>query len=72
MVMDTAEGINLNHAITIIDLFSAKLQRFEIPQKLLLCSEMWTPDKELVTEALKLKRKNIQRFYQQDIEKMYA
>ena len=31
----------------------------------------WLPDSGLVTAALKLKRKEIQRTYQQDIDRMY-
>lgn len=48
-----------------------KLNKSEIPRKLVLCTEQWTPESELVTAAFKLKRKNIQTFYQQDIERLY-
>jgi long-chain acyl-CoA synthetase len=51
---------------------SSKLQKFEIPGALKLCSEVWTPDMGLVTAAFKLKRKNIQEHYQADINKMYS
>lgn len=51
---------------------SGKLERFEIPQRLTLCQEVWTTDLGLVTDAFKLKRKNIQTRYQQDINRMYA
>jgi long-chain acyl-CoA synthetase len=50
----------------------AKLERFEIPQKIRICHEIWTPDCGLVTDAFKLKRKNIQLQYQNDINRMYA
>jgi long-chain acyl-CoA synthetase len=50
----------------------AKLQRFEIPGAICLCTESWTPDTELVTAAFKLKRKNIQQHYQSQINRMYG
>jgi long-chain acyl-CoA synthetase len=50
----------------------SRLNKFEIPQKIKLISEVWTPDTELVTAALKLKRKNIQTRYQHLIDIMYA
>lgn len=48
-----------------------KLNKSEIPRKVKLCTELWTPESELVTAAFKLKRKNIQSFYQSDIERLY-
>jgi len=51
---------------------SCKLHRFEIPAVIKLCSEVWTPDMGLVTAAFKLRRKNIQEYYQSDITRMYA
>jgi len=50
----------------------SKLQKFEIPGAVKLCSEVWSPDTELVTAAFKLKRKNIQDRYQGDINRMYT
>jgi long-chain acyl-CoA synthetase len=50
----------------------SKLQKFEIPGALKLCSELWTPESGLVTAAFKLKRKPIQEFYQKDIDKLYS
>jgi len=49
-----------------------KLEKFELPQKVKLVTEVWTPDTGLVTEAFKLRRKNIENHYQQDIMRMYA
>ena len=49
----------------------AGLHKSEIPQKIKLCHEEWTPDSGLVTAALKIRRKQIREFYQQDIERMY-
>lgn len=37
-----------------------------------LCVEEWLPDSGLVTAALKIRRKQIQQFYQRDIDALYA
>jgi len=48
------------------------LERFEIPTRLTLAPETWTPESGLVTAAFKLKRKVIQTLYQPSIDEMYA
>ncbi|XP_068174186.1 long-chain-fatty-acid--CoA ligase 3a [Antennarius striatus] len=50
----------------------AQLERFEIPRKIRLSPEPWTPDKGLVTDAFKLKRVELKRHYLEDIERMYG
>ncbi|XP_076436077.1 long-chain-fatty-acid--CoA ligase 4-like isoform X2 [Babylonia areolata] len=50
----------------------SKLERFEIPQKFTMIPEPWTPDTGLVTDAFKLKRKNIDQHFKQEINAMYA
>ncbi|GAA6077460.1 long-chain-fatty-acid--CoA ligase 4b, partial [Tachysurus ichikawai] len=49
-----------------------KLQRFEVPMKVCLSSQVWTPETGLVTDAFKLKRKELQTHYKHDIERMYG
>ena len=49
-----------------------RLEKFEIPQAVKLVSEVWTPDTGLVTDAFKLKRKQIQDHYQHFINRMYS
>ncbi|ESP04960.1 hypothetical protein LOTGIDRAFT_205986 [Lottia gigantea] len=49
----------------------SKLEKFEIPQKIKLINDSWTPDTGLVTDAFKLKRRNIEEKYHKDIERMY-
>ncbi|RDD38466.1 Long-chain-fatty-acid--CoA ligase 4 [Trichoplax sp. H2] len=49
-----------------------KLQKFEVPRKIKLCSDLWTPESELVTAALKLRRHSIKQFYINDIKQMYT
>lgn len=49
----------------------AKLEKFELPRAVTLCSELWTPESGLVTAAFKLKRKPIQDYYQRELKQMY-
>ncbi|XP_061878798.1 long-chain-fatty-acid--CoA ligase 3b isoform X1 [Entelurus aequoreus] len=51
---------------------SSKLERFEIPVKVRLSAEAWTPETGLVTDAFKLKRKALKTHYQDDIERLYG
>ncbi|KAM8768957.1 long-chain-fatty-acid--CoA ligase 3a isoform 1-T2 [Acanthopagrus schlegelii] len=51
---------------------AAQLERFEIPRKICLSPEPWTPETGLVTDAFKLKRKELKTRYQDDIERMYG
>uniref|UniRef100_A0A8K9UM75 long-chain-fatty-acid--CoA ligase n=1 Tax=Oncorhynchus mykiss TaxID=8022 RepID=A0A8K9UM75_ONCMY len=51
---------------------SAQLERFEIPRKIRLSPDPWTPETGLVTEAFKLKRQQLKSKYQDDIERMYG
>lgn len=48
------------------------LLRTEIPSEIKLCDEEWVPDTGLVTAALKIRRKQIQDYYQSDILSMYG
>ncbi|XP_048487431.1 long-chain-fatty-acid--CoA ligase 4 isoform X3 [Plutella xylostella] len=48
------------------------LERFEVPTAVKLCTEVWSPDMGLVTAAFKIKRKDIQDRYKEDIKRMYA
>jgi len=47
------------------------LTRIEVPKKIKLCHETWTPDSGLVTAALKTRRRQIQEFYLQEIATMF-
>ncbi|XP_063061074.1 long-chain-fatty-acid--CoA ligase 3a [Engraulis encrasicolus] len=51
---------------------AAQLERFEVPRKIRLSAEPWTPETGLVTDAFKLKRTQLKSHYQHDIERMYA
>jgi len=49
-----------------------KLEKFEIPGAIHLTSIEWTPDTGLTTAAMKLKRRPLQEYYQNDINRMYG
>uniref|UniRef100_A0A671LZQ2 long-chain-fatty-acid--CoA ligase n=1 Tax=Sinocyclocheilus anshuiensis TaxID=1608454 RepID=A0A671LZQ2_9TELE len=51
---------------------TSKMERFEVPQKIRLSSEAWTPETGLVTDAFKLKRKELKNHYIKDIERLYG
>lgn len=51
--------------------FLDKLERFEIPTAIYLCTDVWTPDNNLVTAAFKLKRREIYDKYKTQIDKLY-
>ncbi|KAL6600323.1 hypothetical protein ACP70R_045123 [Stipagrostis hirtigluma subsp. patula] len=50
---------------------AARLEKFEIPAKILLLPEPWTPESGLVTAALKLKREQIKTKFKDDLNKLY-
>ncbi|RMX48628.1 hypothetical protein pdam_00007999 [Pocillopora damicornis] len=49
-----------------------RLEKFEIPQRLTLVTEQWTPDTVFVTAAMKLRRKQITSYYRQTLDAMYS
>jgi len=49
----------------------AGLNKTEIPAKIMLVDEEWTPDSGLVTAAMKIRRKLIKDRYINDINRMY-
>ncbi|KAL1447990.1 hypothetical protein MTO96_006560 [Rhipicephalus appendiculatus] len=65
VVASAAEEFILNYAR------SCDLQKTEVPRKVKLCHEEWTPDTGLVTPTLKLCRKPLQKYYERDINALY-
>ena len=57
---------------SIVDTCKAKLVGFEVPKKIGLVSELWTPDNDLLTATMKLKRQPIIKKHQALIDKLYA
>lgn len=53
-------------------MLSAKLDKFSIPKKIILCPEVWMPDSGLVTDSMKFKRKSIEEAFKEQIKKLYS
>ncbi|KAK0396776.1 hypothetical protein QR680_001849 [Steinernema hermaphroditum] len=49
-----------------------KLLSVEIPKAIYLCHDAWTPASGLLTEALKLKRKNIEKAFKAELNALYS
>lgn len=49
----------------------AKLDKFEIPAKIKLLPEPWTPESGLVTAALKIKREQLKAKFKDELQKVY-
>ncbi|KAJ6735812.1 LONG-CHAIN-FATTY-ACID--COA LIGASE [Salix viminalis] len=50
---------------------TARLEKFEIPAKIKLLSDPWTPETGLVTAALKLKREAARKAFSEELSKLY-
>ena len=48
------------------------LEKFEIPKYITMVKEEWTPESGLITASFKVKRKEIQKYYQEEIDRMYS
>ena len=64
--------VGSRYTLFIYSVYLGKLEKFEVPAAVKLCTEVWSPDMGLVTAAFKLKRKDIQDRYQHEINRMYA
>lgn len=51
---------------------ATKLDKFEVPAKIKLLTEPWTPESGLVTASLKIKREPIKSKFKDDLQKLYA
>lgn len=50
---------------------TANLDKFEIPAKIKLIPDPWTPESGLVTAALKLKRELLKAKFKDELQKLY-
>ncbi|XP_027329413.1 long chain acyl-CoA synthetase 9, chloroplastic [Abrus precatorius] len=66
------ETVKEVHASLVTEAKKAHLEKFEIPEKIKLLSDPWTPESGLVTAALKLKRETIKKNLQEELSKLYA
>ena len=51
---------------------AAKLAPFEVPKKVVLIDELWTPENEMLTAVQKLKRKPIEEKHKALIDVAYV
>ncbi|OTF76233.1 hypothetical protein BLA29_006562 [Euroglyphus maynei] len=49
-----------------------RLKSLELPSMITLCEEIWAPDNDLLTAAMKLKRANIIKHYNYDLQQMWS
>lgn len=72
-VMDRNDKLRKEFAKELFDhCLKHGLERFEIPTRAKFVREVWLPDSGLVTDSLKLKRKDIERFYANEIKTIYS
>ncbi|XP_027341396.1 long chain acyl-CoA synthetase 8 isoform X2 [Abrus precatorius] len=51
---------------------ASKLEKTEIPAKIKLLPDPWTPESGIVTAALKIKREQLKAKFKDDLQKLYA
>merc|ERR1712137_184256 len=51
---------------------AAKLQKFEIPTKVVLIDDLWTPENDMLTAVMKLKRKDILSKHKAQVDSIYV
>ncbi|XP_031489091.1 long chain acyl-CoA synthetase 9, chloroplastic [Nymphaea colorata] len=66
------ECIKEVHASLVKAAKNMRLDKFEIPTKIKLLPDAWTPESGLVTAALKLKREVIRKAFAKDLTDLYA
>ncbi|GAU45539.1 hypothetical protein TSUD_14410 [Trifolium subterraneum] len=66
------ESVKEVHASLVKEAKKARLEKFEIPAKIKLLSDPWTPESGLVTAALKIKREVIKKTFQEELVKLYS
>lgn len=66
------EAIKEVHSSLVKAAKEARLEKFEIPAKIKLLPNPWTPESGLVTAALKLKRDIVRKAFSEDLSKLYT
>lgn len=51
---------------------TARLDKFEVPAKIKLLPDPWTPESGLVTAALKIKRERIKANFKDELQMLYG
>jgi long-chain acyl-CoA synthetase len=50
---------------------SSNINKKEIPVRIRLVPEEWTPDNDMLTAAIKMKRKNVENRYHKEIQSLF-
>ncbi|XP_028551695.1 long chain acyl-CoA synthetase 9, chloroplastic [Dendrobium catenatum] len=66
------EAVKEVHASLVKAARESRLEKFEIPSRIKLLPEPWTPESGLVTAALKLKREALRKVFTEELSKLYA
>lgn len=66
------ETVKEVHASLVKAAKQARLEKFEIPAKIKLLPDAWTPETGLVTAALKIKRDVIRKRFSEDLARLYT
>ncbi|XP_057442694.1 long chain acyl-CoA synthetase 9, chloroplastic-like [Lotus japonicus] len=66
------ETVKEVHASLVKEAKKARLEKFEIPAKIKLLSDPWSPESGLVTAALKIKRETIKKAFKEELSKLYT
>lgn len=52
--------------------YKKKLKKTQIPSKIKLVTEEWSPESGLVTASFKLRRREIERYYEESLKQLYS
>ena len=72
ILLGNSEVVKIVHDDIIAVGIRQRLKSIELPSMITLCAEIWAPDNDLLTAAMKLKRTNIIKHYNQDLQKMWS
>ncbi|KAK2659500.1 hypothetical protein Ddye_006033 [Dipteronia dyeriana] len=68
---DKEETVKEVHASLVKAAKNVRLEKFEIPAKIILLSNPWTPETGLVTAALKIKREALRKAFAEELANLY-
>lgn len=71
-ICNNAEVIDTVHQDVVRVGFAQGLKAIELPSLVALCSDEWSPDNDLLTAAMKLKRVNVHRRYRDQLAQLFA
>lgn len=71
-ICNNSDVVNSVHQDVVHIGFAQGLKAIELPSLITLCFEEWSPDNDLLTAAMKLKRVNIHRRFHDQLAQMFA